>query len=242
LRALRIIFLAIIALLALPELFLGVHSVWQGIQARGDVWSVQHSYFSDAWVLIPDLIAVGLASIAAFRPIKRNWVLFAAAAFIVLFLSATVPSWYYPPEMRARAGTMTAMQSVKNAVEDWAAEHGVYPRNAVELERALKKTGFKRASPFQRQRQPLDYEIVINADALQPASSSDRPGVLHYAVRLNGAEYWLTATTLPAPVSSNVVMLAESSSGPPWILSGKVQPPAPMRRVSPPKKNSAPKK
>ena len=232
-RAIRLIFLVIIVVLALPEFVLGAKSIWQGIQAHGDVWSVQHPYFTDSWVLVPDLAAVGLAAFAAFRPVKQNWVLFLMAALIVLFLGATLPSWYYPPEARARTTTMTAMQSLKSAVEDWSAEHGTYPRNAIELERALKKTDFRRASPFQRKGQPLDYEIMINADAHEPVTSSDRPGVLHYAVRLNGSEYWLTATTLPAPVTTKVVMLTESSSGPPWTLTGKMQPPAPPVRPRP---------
>jgi len=241
-RAMRILFLAMVVFLALPEFVFAVRGISQGIAARGDVWSVQYAYFRDAWILIPDLAAVALAAIAAFRPIKHNWVLFLAAALIVLFLAANLPSWYVPPEMRARSMTMSSMRALQHAVEDWGAERGNYPRNAIELERALKKTDFHRASPFQRKGEPLDYELMINADAHDAVASSDRPGVLHYAVRLNGSEYGITATTLPEPVSGKVVMLAEGDSGPPWVLTGKMPPPAPVRRPSPPMKNSPRKK
>jgi hypothetical protein len=229
-RVLRFLFFAMIVFLALPEFVFGVRGISQGMAARGDIWSVQHSYFGAAWVLLPDLAAVAIAGVAAFRPIRRNWALFLAAAVIVLFLAVNLPSWYLPPEMRARSMTMSSMRTLQHAVDDWSAERGSYPRNAMELERALKKAGFQRASPFQRKGEPLEYQIVIDADAHDPVTSSERPGVLHYAVRLNGSEYWITATTLPEPVSDQVVMMTEGDSGPPWVLTGKLAPPAPVAR------------
>ena len=241
-RVMRILFFAMIVFLALPEFVFGVRGISQGMAARGDIWSVQHNYFGAAWVLLPDLAAVAIAGVAAFRPIRRNWVLFLAAAIIVLFLAVNLPSWYVPPEMRARSMTMSSMRTLQHAVDDWSAEHGSYPRNAVELERALKKAGFQRASPFQRKGEPLEYQIVINADAHDPVTSSERPGVLHYAVRLNGSEYWITATTLPEPVSNQVMMMTEGDSGPPWVLTGKLPLAPPIRQRTAPMKNSAPKK
>lgn len=230
-RVMRMIFLVIIVFLALPDLALGFRGLWLGMAARGEVWSIRHSYFGDAWVLLPEALAIGVAGVAAFRPVRRNWVLFMAAALIALFMSATTGSWYVPPEMRARGANVASMRALQHAVEDWAAERGTYPRTAAELERALRKAGFPLASPFQWQGMPVDYQVVMKADAHDPAVSSERPGALHYAVRLNGLEYWITGTTLEQPVGGNVVMMTEGAPpGPMWVLTGKTQPPAPALR------------
>ena len=53
-RVMRIIFFALIVFLSLPEMMIGIPSLYYALRAHGDVWSVHHDYLGDAlFMLIP---------------------------------------------------------------------------------------------------------------------------------------------------------------------------------------------
>lgn len=226
-KAVRIIFFVLIVFLSLPGLTLGITSLLHGVRARGDVWSVEHSYFGEAaGALIPTAIALLFAALGAFRPGRLNWIRFALATAIVLFMAATIPSWYYPPEQRARSAIASRMHQVKSAVELWGAERGKYPLSGQELAEAIKSAGIEvRTARFQRGRQPVEFEITTSAGASGPVTRAERPGVVQYAVSAEGTRYWITATTLPKAVSAQATLVTESRGGPPQVMEGRLEPP-----------------
>ena len=233
-KIVRIIFFCLIVFLALPELGIGGSSLYHAVRSLGDVWSIRHAYLVEAAVtLIPGVLAVLLAAVGAFRPARQhNWVLFVFATGIVLFMAVSIPSWFSAPRVGASASTAERMREMESAAQNWAPEHKHFPRNAAEVEEALRHSDFRRSSPYQRAGHPVEYEVVTVANATGPALKASKPGVVFYSVDEAGERYWITGTTLPAVVSDHATIVAVMvfPYDRPLVIEGKLElPPAPAR-------------
>jgi hypothetical protein len=237
-KAVRIIFFLLIVLLAIPEFMLGVPSLINGIRAHGDVWSVRHDYFGDAAItLIAGLVAVGFAAWAAFWPGKANWLRFLVATGIVLLMLVSIPSWYMDPPRHAASKVHSKMRELQDGAETWAQAHGRYPMAVADLTPAMLGPAFGGAlSPYRRAQKDLPYELAFDRNATGPAVRTERPGVVYYNVAPDGSHFWITGTALAKATGNEVVMVREDSTGPPLVLTGALEPPAPAPSSQPAKK------
>ncbi len=241
-KVVRVIFFCLIVFLALPEFVLGVPALMNGIRAHGDVWSVRHDYFGDAAItLIAGLLAVGFAAWGAFWPGRTNWLRFLVATSIVFLMAVSIPSWYAAPEMRSRSAMTGRMRTLQVAVDSWGNDHGRFPLTDAELKEAA-SAGEVRVgdSPFQRGGVPVQFELALISSAAGPVLHAERPAVLYYAVDADGKRFWISATTLEKSVGNAVVMVGEGSSGPPFVIEGKLEAPAPAA-PAPTSKPTSPK-
>jgi hypothetical protein len=227
-KVVRIIFFCLIVFLALPEFVLGGPSLVNGIRAHGDVWSVRHDYFSDAAItLIAGSLAIGFAAWGAFWPGRLNWLRFLAATCIVLFMAESIPSWYMNPPQRAASSVRSKMRELQVGAEDWAQTHDRFPMSVANLTPAMLGPVFGGAlSPYRRGGKDLPYEFAFDRNATGPALRAERPGVVYYNVAPDGKHFWISATALTKSVGNEVAMVSEGSSGPAYVLTGELQPPA----------------
>lgn len=236
-KAVRIIFFLLIVFLAMPEFVLGVPALLNGIRAHGDVWSVRHDYFTDAAItLVAGLLAVGFAAWGAFWPGKTNWLRFAVAAGIVLLMAVAIPGWYMEPSRHGASRVHSKMRELQDTAESWAQAHGTYPMAVNDLAPAPGPASDSAPSPYRRAGKNLPFEFAFAGNATGPTLRAERPGVLYYNVTADGRHYWITGTALAKPVGSEVVMVTEGSSGPPLVLTGALEPPAPVPPSKPGKK------
>jgi len=229
-KVVRILFFCLIVFLAMPEFVVGGPALMNGIRARGDVWSVRHDYFGDAaFMLIAGALAIGFAAWGAFRPGKANWLRFLVATSIVFLMAVSIPSWYAPPEWRGRSTMISRMRALDSAVKSWGAERGTLPLTDSELREAAKAGDVRLGdSPFQRGSASLPLELALNASATGATLRAERPGVLTYGVDAAGRRYWISGTGLPAAVASEAAVIGENGSGgPPLVLEGALESPAP---------------
>ena len=231
-KVVRIIFFCLIVFMALPEFMIGVPSLIAGIRSHSsDVWSIRHDYFAEAaFTLIAGFLAVFLAGWCAFRAKKHNWIYSLFATGIVFFMAVQIPDFYMDPAGRVRSTTASKMQYVQAVMDKWGNDKGNYPRDAAEVALALKDTNLGAAEPlgpsrYQRGDHAFDYEVVTTTNASGPKLGGTRPGLLNYSVDASATHYWLTGTTLPAPVSNSVIALQETNGGPPLIILGELTPP-----------------
>ncbi len=103
------------------------------------------------------------------------------------------------------------------ALIEWGKEHGRFPQNQNELERAAEswegiKRGEKSLSPYARRGQAVPYRFVYVGEAsgpYLPPVLPQEPGVVYYAVSPGPKKFWLTATVLEQEVSTSVVLLPD---------------------------------
>ena len=145
-------------------------------------------------------------------------------------MAIAIPSFYLSAELRARYKMQDEMRSVQTAVEAWGNEHGKFPLTDDELRKSLAGARVDGESPFQRAGKPVPYKqllILIPGSLWLKTPCTESPGTVCYTVDSSGTHYWLTATTLPRPVSREVVPLAESPNAPQFVISGEAEPPSP---------------
>lgn len=105
----------------------------------------------------------------------------------------------------------------------WDDSHGRFPSDETELlaalSRPLSEPGFFCAGSREY---PYTVKTITNATGPYMGPVPDRPGVLVYAVRDNLHEYWITISTLDAPVNGRVVfhhVAGDYKNGKLWVMN-----------------------
>ncbi len=194
---------------------------WVRIRA-GLVTYFRYGYldFGIAWTAL-SLIGVALAVYGFRRNSPGYWIAALVASAIGLTIAVSLPN-LHPPfaimDLRVKHLIGTADQSLAK----WDESHGRFPNSQTELLDALAQRPLSEETIFFAGSQPIPYEVkfVGNAAGRYEGATPTRPGVLVYAVRKDSGEYWLTVTTLAAPVAGPIVFYhGPGSRGDMWVMN-----------------------
>ena len=194
---------------------------WVRIEA-GPVTYFRYGYlaFGIAWTAL-SLTGAALAIYGFRRNRPGYWIAALLASAIGLAIAVSLPN-LHPPfaimDLRVKHLIGTADQSLAK----WDESHGRFPSSQTELLDALAQRPLSEEAIFFAGSQPMAYEIRFVGDAAgrYEGAMPTRPGVLVYAVRKDFDEYWLTVTTLAAPVGGPVVFYhGPGPRGDMWIMN-----------------------
>jgi hypothetical protein len=112
------------------------------------------------------------------------------------------------PRFELQEATTKLLGHADHSLSDWDDSHGKFPLDERELREALTARPLQEPAIFYQDGRPIAYDVRVVTNANAPASQPipTKPGTLVYAISSDGKEYWLTITTLRAPVGGLVVM------------------------------------
>lgn len=199
----------------LPVLFGGSDvSNWLQLQF-GDPYYGNRNYLETGLPVM--LFGLGILALTGYVTVRRKislqWLF---VPFVLSILAAVhIPS--LAPRSHQGAVRAALQNRLTKALIEWGKEHGRFPRNQNELERAAEswegiKRGEKILSPYARRGQAVPYRFVYVGEAsgpYLPPVLPQVPGVVYYAVSPDPKKFWLTATVLEQEVSTSVVLLPD---------------------------------
>jgi hypothetical protein len=161
-------------------------------------------------------------AIYGFRRNRRgSWIAALLALATGLAIAVSLPN-LHPPFAIMDLRVKHLIGAADQSLAKWDESHGRFPSSQTELLDALAQHPLSEEAVFLAGSQPMAYEIKFVGDATERyvGATPTRPGVLVYAVRKDFAEYWLTITTLAAPVGGPVVFYhGPGPRGDMWVMN-----------------------
>jgi len=206
----------VVAFLSLPTVVLGGFDVSKWLQLQfGEPYYGNRNYLETGLPVM--LFGLGTLALTGYITLRRKvslqWLFI---PFVLSILaSVAIPSVI---SGRTHQGRVLAdLRYLTSAVIERGKEHGRFPQNQGELERATEswegiKRGEKILSPYARRGQAVPYRFVYVGETsgpYLPPVIPQEPGVVYYAVSPDAHKFWLTATVLEQEVSTSVVLLPE---------------------------------
>jgi len=207
----------VVAFLSLPTVVLGGFDVSKWLQLQfGEPYYGNRNYLETGLPVM--LFGLGTLALTGYitlrRKISLQWLFipFVLSILAAVAIPSIIPGWAHQARVRADLRYLTS------ALIERGKEHGRFPQNQNELERAAEywegiNPGENILSPYARRGQAVPYRFVYVGEAsgpYLPPVLPQEPGVVYYAVSSDAKKFWLTATVLEQEVSTSVVLLPDA--------------------------------
>lgn len=209
-------------LLCLPAFIMGAELIRDWIAIKTNPLMYFQYHYLRSGLLWMGMSCIGLGAMLLSLRKQSARVLGALLAIVVGFVMCITLPDINPSALMVNRVT-SLLGHADRSLAAWDDTHGKFPSDEAELLAALNpqisEPGFFYAGS---QKYPYAVKTIVNARGPYMGPVPDRPGMLVYAVRADSHEYWITISTLDAPVNGRVVFhhaAGDYKNGELWVIN-----------------------